>query len=71
MNNPFVSIFTVDSFTQKPFRGNPAAVCLFDEYIQQNNEHLLDKGFLAYPADILQSVAQEVRRFDIRELIPF
>ena len=28
---PNIPIYTVDSFTQKPFGGNPAAVCLLDE----------------------------------------
>ncbi|GIH68924.1 PhzF family phenazine biosynthesis protein [Sphaerimonospora thailandensis] len=39
-------IFTVDSFTDRPFRGNPAAVCLLDETV---------------PDEWMQAVAAEMR----------
>lgn len=26
-----IAIFTVDAFTDQPFRGNPAAVCLLED----------------------------------------
>ncbi|WP_147943849.1 PhzF family phenazine biosynthesis protein [Microbispora hainanensis] len=39
-------IFTVDSFTERPFRGNPAAVCLLDETV---------------PDEWMQAVAAEMR----------
>ncbi|MEU6410573.1 PhzF family phenazine biosynthesis protein [Microbispora sp. NPDC046933] len=39
-------VFTVDSFTDRPFRGNPAAVCLLDETV---------------PDEWMQAVAAEMR----------
>nr|XP_060624886.1 phenazine biosynthesis-like domain-containing protein [Anolis sagrei ordinatus] len=31
-----ISIFTVDAFTDQPFRGNPAAVCLLEDKLEEN-----------------------------------
>lgn len=31
-----LKIFTVDAFTDKPFKGNPAAVCILDSEINEN-----------------------------------
>ena len=35
MENKILKIFTVDSFTTQAFRGNPAAVCLLDQDISE------------------------------------
>nr|XP_060624893.1 phenazine biosynthesis-like domain-containing protein [Anolis sagrei ordinatus]XP_060624894.1 phenazine biosynthesis-like domain-containing protein [Anolis sagrei ordinatus] len=31
-----ISIFTIDTFTDQPFRGNPAAVCLLEDELEEN-----------------------------------
>ncbi|XP_008113391.1 phenazine biosynthesis-like domain-containing protein isoform X2 [Anolis carolinensis] len=31
-----ISIFTVDAFTEQPFHGNPAAVCLLEDKLEEN-----------------------------------
>ncbi|MBA7568733.1 hypothetical protein ES708_10467 [subsurface metagenome] len=30
MNTKYMNIFQVDAFTDNPFKGNPAGVCLID-----------------------------------------
>lgn len=47
-------IFTVDSFTNRPFRGNPAAVCLLDETV---------------PDEWMQAVAAEMRHSETAFLL--
>jgi PhzF family phenazine biosynthesis protein len=36
-NDNFVTIFQVDAFTERPFKGNPAAVCVLDKVLSDAN----------------------------------
>lgn len=51
-------MFVVDSFTNKAFSGNPAAVCLIESYIDQHDPNV--ENFLSYPSTLLQKIAKEV-----------
>ncbi|MBO4274324.1 PhzF family phenazine biosynthesis protein [Microbispora triticiradicis] len=48
-------VFTVDSFTDRPFRGNPAAVCLLDDTV---------------PDEWMQAVAAEMRHSETAFVLP-
>jgi PhzF family phenazine biosynthesis protein len=50
-----LSIYQVDSFTEKPFKGNPAGVCLLNEEL---------------PKDTLQSIATEMNLSETAFLLP-
>jgi PhzF family phenazine biosynthesis protein len=54
-SGPPVPIHVVDAFTDEPFRGNPAGVCLLDE---------------PAPADWMQAVAAEMRHAETAFLVP-
>ncbi|PRP86196.1 phenazine biosynthesis-like domain-containing protein [Planoprotostelium fungivorum] len=51
-------MFVVDSFTNKAFSGNPAAVCLIESYIDQHDPNV--ENFLSYPSTLLQKIAKEM-----------
>jgi len=64
-------IFIVDSFTHKPFSGNPAAVCLLQEYFDAHPEaHTHSENFLQYPSEILSKVAREMNLSETAFVIP-
>lgn len=52
-------VFLVDAFTQSPFAGNPAGVCIFDAHEP------------AFDADVMQQWANEFHQAETAFLVPF
>jgi len=50
-----IPLYQVDAFTDRPFAGNPAAVCLYEEWL---------------PDDVLQSIAAENNLSETAFLVP-
>jgi len=73
-NDKFVTIFLVDSFTDKPFKGNPAAVCVLDKPLNDSTmqkiamELNVSETAFATPAHKAGIVNSE--RFGIRWFTP-
>lgn len=73
-NDKFITIFQVDSFTDKPFKGNPAAVCVLDKPLDDKTmqkiamEMNVSETAFATPAHKAGIVNSE--RFGIRLFTP-
>lgn len=70
-----IPFFQVDAFTEKPFRGNPAAVCLMpcnlDDSIYQSIAHEMNLSETAFVEQLTQVGAYKLRWFTPKIEVPF
>ncbi|MCK5560013.1 MAG: PhzF family phenazine biosynthesis protein, partial [Thermoplasmata archaeon] len=65
-----IPIYQVDAFTDEPFKGNPAAICLLDkEYedeILQSIAAEMNLSETAFPLSLESKPLEETARFSLR-----
>jgi len=72
--NNIIPIYQVDAFTDQPFRGNPAAVCLlqqqYEDHILQSIAAEMNLSETAFLSSIEEKSLKESRTFSLRWFTP-
>eukprot|EP01117_Protostelium_nocturnum_P009735 TRINITY_DN3480_c0_g2_i1.p1 TRINITY_DN3480_c0_g2~~TRINITY_DN3480_c0_g2_i1.p1 ORF type:complete len:334 (+),score=121.08 TRINITY_DN3480_c0_g2_i1:85-1086(+) len=65
-----VRMLVNDSFTNQIFAGNPAAVCLFQDYLAQSSTPDSEVSFPNYPSHLLQKIGKEMNLSETAFVVP-